>query len=91
MESFSSTYLEAMSFGRPILTSDLDFAREVCGNSAAYFNPWDVTSIADAIIDLDAQSEKLVKLGNLRAHEFSKKWDDVGEEIIGVLEKFARK
>lgn len=91
MESFSSTYLEAMSFGRPILTSDLDFAREVCGNSAAYFNPWDVTSIADAIIDLDAQSEKLVKLGNLRVREFFKKWDDVGEEIIRVLEKFARK
>jgi glycosyltransferase involved in cell wall biosynthesis len=30
MESFSTTYLEAMHCGLPIMTSDLDFARDVC-------------------------------------------------------------
>ena len=34
LESFSTTYLEAMHCGLPILTSDLDFAREVCGPAA---------------------------------------------------------
>ena len=40
-EVFSATYLEAMAMGVPIITSDLDFARDVCGNAAYYFNPDD--------------------------------------------------
>ncbi len=46
MESFTATYLEAMQFDCPILTSDLDFAREVCGTAALYFDPWNVDSYA---------------------------------------------
>lgn len=50
LESFG-TYLEAMHFGMPILTSDLDFAHEVCGDAALYFNPWNAESIRDAILN----------------------------------------
>jgi hypothetical protein len=32
LESFSGTYIEAMHFERPIFTSNLDFAKEVCEN-----------------------------------------------------------
>jgi len=49
LESFSASYLEAMQHGRPILTSDLDFAHEICGASAVYFNPWDSADIASKI------------------------------------------
>ena len=48
-EIFSATYIEAMAMRVPIVTSDLAFAREVCGNAALYFNPTDPNSAAEAI------------------------------------------
>lgn len=57
LESFSGTYLEAMAYGCPILTSDLDFAHEVCGDAALYFNPWSVDDIYQAIIRVKEDSE----------------------------------
>jgi len=38
-ESFGLIYLESMACGRPILTSDRDFARWMCGDLAFYFDP----------------------------------------------------
>lgn len=49
LESFSGTYVEAMFHGKPILTSDLDFARDVCGEAAYYFDPLNPDSILDAV------------------------------------------
>lgn len=49
LESFSGSYLEAMNFDCPVLTSDLDFAREVCRDAALYFDPWAVDSIYNSI------------------------------------------
>jgi glycosyltransferase involved in cell wall biosynthesis len=49
LESFSATYLEAMAFGTPIVTSKLDFAEEICQDAAIYFDPWSVESLCDAL------------------------------------------
>lgn len=49
LESFSATYIEAMAFGKTIVTSDLEFAREICGDLAFYFNPFDVSSAFETI------------------------------------------
>ena len=49
LESFSGTYLEAMYFRRPIFTSKLPFAIEVCGKAAEYFNPNDANDILSSI------------------------------------------
>lgn len=49
LESFSGTYAEAMQFGKTILTSDRDFAREVCGPAAIYFEPQSAASVFEAI------------------------------------------
>lgn len=38
LESFSIVYLEAMYHGLPVFTSDMWFARAVCGDAAAYFD-----------------------------------------------------
>jgi glycosyltransferase involved in cell wall biosynthesis len=37
LECFSASYIEAMYMEKPIVTSDLDFAHTVCGNSALNF------------------------------------------------------
>ncbi len=46
LESFSATYVEAMHFGVPLVTSDLDFARDICGAAALYADPLDPTALA---------------------------------------------
>lgn len=55
LESFSGTYVEAMYHRKTILTSRLDFAEDVCGTSAFYFDPLDEVSIL---------KEMLVAFGN---------------------------
>ncbi|MGA0560262.1 glycosyltransferase [Larkinella sp. VNQ87] len=49
MESFSATYVDAMHFGVSIFTSQRDFAEEVCGECAFYFDPLSAQHIVDTI------------------------------------------
>jgi glycosyltransferase involved in cell wall biosynthesis len=49
LEIFSVSYLEAMVMEKPILTSDLSFARSICGNAALYFDPFNTDDIVKAI------------------------------------------
>lgn len=88
LESFSGTYLEAMQFGCPILTSDRDFAREVCGDAALYFNPRRPASICDAILKLKADpslAKTLVDAGHRRAEAYIRSWDDIVAEAVREL------
>lgn len=49
LECFSANYPEAMKMNKPILTSDLSFAREVCKDAALYFDPMNIVDIANKI------------------------------------------
>ena len=45
LESLSSAHLEAMQWGRPQITADLPYARDLCGPAALYvpvddWNAW---------------------------------------------------
>ncbi len=90
LESFSATYLEAMHFDLPILTSDLDFAHAVCGPAALYFDPWDVASIKDAVVRLRDDPElrhELVERGRQRVKEVLRSWDDVARNALKALKE----
>lgn len=50
LEVFSATYLEAMAMSKPIITPDLDFARDICGEAAMYYSPISPTSAAEALM-----------------------------------------
>lgn len=50
LESYSGTYLEAVKFGTPIFTSDREFAKEILGDNAYFFDPTDVSDILETII-----------------------------------------
>ena len=52
LETFSANYPEAMAMGRPIVTTDMPFAHEVCGTAAVYYRPADAGSAASAILSL---------------------------------------
>jgi glycosyltransferase involved in cell wall biosynthesis len=50
LESYSLAYVEAMYHGLTVFTSDRPFAREVCGDSAYYFDPLDAENIVDTLM-----------------------------------------
>ncbi len=66
LECFSASYVEAMKMQKPILTSDLGFARGICGEAAVYFDPMSAKDIAEKIYLLASNSklqENLVEKG----------------------------
>lgn len=94
LESFSATYVEAMNFGCPILTSDLDFARAVCADAAMYFDPWNPESIKDAILRLKgdvALAEELARRGRRLVATTHRSWDDVATDVVNHLLRLARR
>jgi len=74
LETFSASYPEAMKMQRPILTSGLSFARDVCDDAAVYFDPLDPEDIAEKIkmLVLDKELQKrMIELGVCRAVSFN--------------------
>lgn len=49
MECFTATYPEAMRMEVPIVTTDLEFARGLCGEAACYYNAMDAKAAAEAV------------------------------------------
>ena len=52
LETFSATYLEGMATQTPIVTSDRNFAKEICGGGAAYFEPSNAQAAAEKIYEI---------------------------------------
>lgn len=93
MESFSGTYADAMRFGVPIITSDLDFAHVVCGGAAWYVDPTDADGIVAALDSLQTDAagwQRRVALGKERADALLFGWDEIAARVITVLECLAR-
>jgi glycosyltransferase involved in cell wall biosynthesis len=91
LESFSRTYLEAMHFGLPILTSDRDFARHICQDAALYFDPLDADSVARSMASMMEDGElraRLVENGK-RVISQSPTWDEIAAQFVRVLEEAA--
>ncbi len=92
LESFSRTYLEAMYFGLPILTSDRDFAHHLCGDAAHYFDPLDADSVAKAMAALMEDHDLQVRLveNGRRTLEHALTWDEIAARFVEVLERRAK-
>lgn len=89
IESFSVTYLEAMYFGVPILTSDMDFSRYICGDAAVYYDPWRPESLVEKLSMLKSNSRirrELTAAGYEQLKQFSFTWDDIVKMAVGELE-----
>lgn len=73
LECFTASYAEAMRMEVPIITSDLSFARSLCGDSALYFDPLSPGSIVEAICAI-AHSEtikhSLINAGKQQLKQF---------------------
>ena len=91
MESFSGTYVESMYYGKPVFTSDRDFARDVCDDVAYYFDPHDPEAILGTVEAAFADPEELarrVAAGQARCEQFAK-WPEVTRRYVELFERVA--
>lgn len=73
LEVFSTTYLEAMFMKIPIVSSDMEFARDICGNAALFSEPTNAEEYAENILNLYKNTslrEKLIRNGEVNLTRF---------------------
>ncbi len=90
LECFTASYPEAMKMERPILTSNLSFAKQICGEGNALFfdplNPEDIADQIELLIKDDQLYDQLVENGKKRVKEFLT-FDQRAERYIQILEE----
>lgn len=86
-EGFGLPLVEAMSFGVPVITSNISSMPEVAGDGGILVDPFSVDDIQGAIrklcSDADLRSALSLK-AKARAEQFS--WDKAAEQTLAVLE-----
>jgi len=90
LESQSFSYLEALYFHKPIMTTDMDFAHVVCGDGARYFSPDNPGEWADFIGILKNQPPLLKEMetsASQRAKSYLVSSDDVCQAYLDLAEE----
>ena len=86
-ESFGHPLVEAMAFGLPIIASDILVNREICVDSALYFEPLNPKDLADkiklAITDIKLR-KKLMEKSQERSKLFS--WEDHVKRLLSIFQ-----
>jgi len=87
-ETFAHPLVEAMSSDAPVVASDLQVHREICGGAARYFAKFSHEDLADTLARVilnPGMAELMRQAGQKRAREFS--WRRHVEEILTVCER----
>jgi glycosyltransferase involved in cell wall biosynthesis len=96
LECLSTTHLEAMALGIPILAPDLDFARYICDDAAVYYDPWNLDSIFKKIMFMRENPQvghELAKKARLQLQnreKFPASWEEVAAITLQELRKLAK-
>lgn len=88
LECFSACYAEAMVMKKPVLTTDLVFARGLCGDAAFYYDAVSPSALGDAIVRLSdepAFREQLVANGLKQLQHFDT-FEQRAEKLIKIVE-----
>jgi Glycosyltransferase len=88
IETYCNPYVESMYHKRLILTSDMDFSREVCGDAAIYFNPLNPLSILEAIetaYSSDILREEKIRQGNMKIEKLHS-WNELVKMYSNIIE-----
>jgi glycosyltransferase involved in cell wall biosynthesis len=91
LECFTATYPEAMKMEVPIVTTDLEFARGLCGDAACYYSAIDAKAAAEAIYKVATDDAYRLQL-TMNGKEMLKKYDNYeqrAEKLIRILEEIA--
>lgn len=93
MEIFSVTYLEAMATSTPIVTTNLPFATEVCGDAALYYKPKQAEDAAlciEKLLKSKKERDELIIKGKKQLSKFPKEYE-IYNKHIDVLEEVYKK
>lgn len=91
LESFSGTFVEAMYYQIPIFTSDLDFAHDVCQDSAFYFDPLDphdILAVVQRAFANDEDRNEHVRRGSEIVRKMPD-WSAVSQQVLDLLQEIA--
>lgn len=89
LECFTATYPEAMRMERPIVTTDMEFAKGLCGDAACYYSAIDPEAAAEAIYKVATNKEYAAQLV-VNGKEQLKKFDNYeqrADKLIKILEE----
>lgn len=93
LECFTATYPEAMRMEVPIVTTDLEFARGLCGEAACYYSAIDSAAAAEAIYKVATDEAYRIQL-TANGKEQLKKFDNYeqrADKLIEILEEMCSK
>ena len=88
IETYCLPYVESMHHKRLILTSDMDFSREVCGDAAVYFDPLNHHSILEAIEEIysnDTLREEKIRNGSIQSEKINS-WEKVVQMYSDIID-----
>lgn len=91
LECFSASYAEAMIMEKPIITSDLSFAKSICQDAALFADPLDPEEIANKIAELiqDVNLKKsLIEKGKKQVNRFPNA-EDRAREYLNICKAVA--
>lgn len=93
LECFTASYPEAMRMRTPIVTTDLEFARGLCGEAACYYHALDVKDAADAIykVAMDKDYAGLLVANGVEQLRKFYNYEQRVDKLIGILEIIAVK
>lgn len=93
-EGFGMPVLEAMSYGKPVLCSDLDVFKEIAGNSVEYFDTSNSENLSKKITEILSDAQKRNQLSK-KSHELISgysSWTEVTDGLYDfLLEKLKSK
>lgn len=87
-EGFGLPLAEAMSCGVPVVTSNVFSPPEIVGSGGLFVNPYDVSDIADKIIEIsknDSLRDSLSRNSIEESRKFS--WENAATTLLNLIEK----
>jgi glycosyltransferase involved in cell wall biosynthesis len=86
-EGFGLPVLEALKLGTPVLTSKSTAMEEIAGGNAMYFDPYDIESIARAIMNFLKTGGAIIDQKSLERYS----WRRAAEDLLGILAELRTK
>jgi glycosyltransferase involved in cell wall biosynthesis len=87
LESFSNNIIESWTFKKPLLISNLEWAKAICNESAIYVDPFNPKHVANEIMQLKSMEDlyfKMVQKGLKEIESYPSPEEKVLEQIAFV-------
>ena len=92
LECFTATYPEAMIMGKPIVTTNMEFAQGLCGDAACYYEAVNPVAAAEALYKVANDKEyadRLTRAGKARLEHYDT-YAERARKIIEIAEQITR-